>query len=583
VQLNPTRVEAHFGGEVLAAPVAFGHEVTLGPLVVDLVGRGAGRGEVGWSVANRGDAAVAVRSVRIVHEVECAGPLRMLRQGYQSWSRTAMATLGVDRDPSTTPGSLEMMQGVHHADQRSVTGDELRSEWVTVLADDGDARVVAGFTSGIAHDGTWRLRTGPSGRPELAAEAFLGSAVLAPGEHRSLHSFAFDDGEDVSSMLDAWAARVGRRDNARTQAPYQVGWCSWYHYFHDVTEDHIRSNLARASEWPFDVFQIDDGYQAAIGDWLVTNEKFFSDLASLASAIQSAGRQPGIWLAPFIVAPDSQVATEHPEWLAQTQSGTPLWGMFNPSWGGGLEGVMYALDTTQPEVIAHLEDVARTLVAHGFTYLKLDFTFAPSFDGVWTDASRAPAQRVRAGYEAVRRGAGDDTFLLGCGVPLSHVVGVVDGNRIGPDVAPSWERAEGGLGIPGYRDVEPATLHAWIDTLSRSFMHRRLWLNDPDCLMLRTDETAMTPAAVETWARAVAVSGGMALVSDDLSLLDAAARKLLEEVTRIGRAVDDHARHGAAPRCEDLMTAAVPTRLRGAGYELVADPSTARSTLLQPG
>ena len=68
------------------------------------------------------------------------------------------------------------------------------------------------------------------------------------------------------------------RSGARVDAPYQVGWCSWYHYFHDVTEDHIRSNLALAAEWPFDVFQIDDGYQAAIGDWLITNEKFPSEL-----------------------------------------------------------------------------------------------------------------------------------------------------------------------------------------------------------------------------------------------------------------------------------------------------------------
>ena len=52
--------------------------------------------------------------------------------------------------------------------------------------------------------------------------------------------------------------------------------------------------------------------------------------------------------------------------------------------------------------------------------------------------SLTPAQRVRAGYEAMRRGAGDDTFILGCGVPLANVVGVVDANRIGQDVAPLW-------------------------------------------------------------------------------------------------------------------------------------------------
>jgi alpha-galactosidase len=480
VQLIPDHVEAQIGDEVFTAPAEVGQEIALGPVAIRLDRDDDSDNALRWSVANRGDRPVAIRSVRVVHGVDHTGPLRMLRHGYQSWTRTAMATLGRDRDPSTTPGSLEMMQGVHHADQRSVDGDELRSEWLTVLADAGDDRVVAGFAAGNAHDGTWRLRTNEHGRPQLAAEAFLGDATLETGVTRVLHPFAFEKGSDVPSMLDNWATRVGANNGARVRAPYQVGWCSWYHYFHAVNEEHIRSNLARADEWPFDVFQIDDGYQSAIGDWLTTNDKFPSEISELASIIERAGRRPGIWLAPFIAAPDSVVATRHPEWLARTSNGKPLWGMFNPSWGGGLDGVMYALDTTQSEVVEHLEHVARSLVDAGFTYLKLDFTFAPSFDGVWHDAAYTPAERVRAGYDAIRRGAGDETFLLGCGAPLSHVVGVVDGNRIGPDVAPSWERVDTGTSIPGYTDIEPSTLHAWIDTLSRSFMHIIIFLNDPD-------------------------------------------------------------------------------------------------------
>ena len=81
--------------------------------------------------------------------------------------------------------------------------------------------------------------------------------------------------------------------------------------------------------------------------------------------------------------------------------------------------------------------------------------------------------------------------------------------------------------------------------------------------MLRTDETAMTRAAVETWAHAVAVSGGMALVSDDLALLDASSHALLDDVIQIGREVDDAARQGPAPRCDDLIDTPVPTHLRG--------------------
>ena len=91
-----------------------------------------------------------------------------------------------------------------------------------------------------------------------------------------------------------------------------MGWCSWYHYFDGVTEADITANLARAGDWPFDVFQLDDGYQPAIGDWLATNEKFPSGVDGVAAAIAAAGFVPGLWIAPFIVAPASRGGPAHP-------------------------------------------------------------------------------------------------------------------------------------------------------------------------------------------------------------------------------------------------------------------------------
>ena len=184
----------------------------------------------------------------------------------------------------------------------------------------------------------------------------------------------------------------------------------------------------------------------------------------------------------------------------------------------------------------------------------------------------------------MRRGGGDDTFILGCGVPLANVVGVVDGNRIGADVAPSWEfeRPDDVGALAGYERVQPATVHAWQNTLSRSFMHRRLWLNDPDCLMLRQSETRMSPEAVRTWAHAVGLSGGMALVSDDLALLDADARALLDEVIALGRRSDAEAVAGSPARCDDVTRHALPRFLEAAGSVLEADDPVAGTSTLRP-
>ncbi|MGY6500721.1 MAG: glycoside hydrolase family 36 protein [Acidimicrobiales bacterium] len=496
-----------------------------------------------WSIANRGDHPVALRSVEVSWDLGVAGSdLTMFRNGYQSWSPAGPVRPGVDVDPSAAAGAPTLMRGMHHADAAVVTSGALRSEMVTVI-DRGDAAaddvLLVGFVSGRTHDGTVWVRLDERRHLQVTAQAFLGGATLPAGHERDLHSVELVGGRrsDVDALLGAWATRVGEVGGARVSAPFQVGWCSWYHYFHDISEDALRHNLALAGQWPFEVFQLDDGYQSDIGDWLTTNERFPSSLDTLAADIAAAGVTPGVWLAPFLAGPASRVVDEHPDWIARHTSGRPLVGMVNDGWGGPV----LTLDTTRADVLDHIESTARALVEAGFPYLKLDFTYAPSLDGRFSDPTRTPAERVRAGMEAVRRGAGEETFLLGCGLPLGVGVGVVDGMRIGADVAPWWEVQPDQFDPPGYSEVEPATLNAYVNTRARAFMHRRLWLNDPDCVMLRTTETRLTPDQVRTWAMAVGDSGGMVLVSDDLALLDADARALLDEVVARGRAADAEA------------------------------------------
>ena len=475
-----------------------------------------------WSVTNDGPVPVAVDRVRLRLRISgVAGRLRVFSHGWQSWSGSGDAVVGEHVDPSLHPGAPGLLRAMHHADAAVAEPGEVRSELVTVVSDDDDA-VCLGFDGGARHDGTFRVRDG-----EIVVEAWLGGAVLAPGEGRSLHDVAVGAGS-----LDGWAGWAGARSGARTAAPYQVGWCSWYQYFHDVTEDAVRANLALAADWPIDVFQVDDGYQSAIGDWLLRAPTFPSPLEDLAADVAGAGYLPGLWLAPFLASPRSVVATEHPAWTVRRPSGRPMVGMVTPGWGGE----QWVLDTTHPEVLVHLEQLARTLVAMGWRYLKLDFTYAPSFEGRWHDPSRTPAERVRAGFDAIRRGAGDDVFILGCGAPLGAGIGAVDGMRIGPDVAPAWDPVPSGR---GYDDTTPATANALRATEARSFQHRRLWLNDPDCLMLRTSDTGLDRSQIETWAAAVGRSGGMVLLSDDLSLLGADAHALLDDVLTTGRAADD--------------------------------------------
>ena len=546
----------------------------VGPLVVALTEGASGWA---WQVAVPGAEPVAVTSVAVAWDAGPAGEdPRLFSNGYQSWTSSRVRRLGVDVDPSCAAPVPALVRETHHADPSVAEVGALRSELVTVVATDrpDDPLLLVGFLAGADHDGTIRARL-ERGRVALSAEAFLGGAVLGAGEERPLHPVVLARGDQAPELLADWAAAAGAHGGARTGAPYQVGWCSWYQWFHTITEHVLKENLALAAEWPFEVFQLDDGYQHAIGDWERTDASFPSGIAAVADAIVAEGRTPGLWLAPFLAAPGSDVVGANPDWVVRHGSGRPLVGMVNEHWGGHV----HVLDTTRPEVLAHLESTAAALVDAGYPYLKLDFTYAPSITGRYADPSQTPAQRVRAGMEALRRGAGDRTFLLGCGLPLGAGIGLVDGMRIGADVAPHWELRPGQYAPGGYAENEPATLNAFRNTLTRSWMHRRLWLNDPDCIMLRTAGTGLTPQEARTWGLTVAASGGMALVSDDLALLDAGSRRLLDEVVLLGRSVDEAALGGPTTRCPDLLGSATPTVLTGEGWALEVDVDPVSASL----
>jgi alpha-galactosidase len=125
--------------------------------------------------------------------------------------------------------------------------------------------------------------------------------------------------------------------------------------------------------------------------------------------------------------------------------------------------------------------------------------------------------------EAIRTGAGDDTFLLACGCPFGPAIGIVDAMRIGPDTAPSWKPYFNWLPwISPFIKNEasaPSLRNALRHTLNLSVLHKRWWWNDPDCLLVRDTQSRLTQAEVQSAVTLVGLSGGMFVSSDDPSKL----------------------------------------------------------------
>jgi alpha-galactosidase len=251
------------------------------------------------------------------------------------------------------------------------------------------------------------------------------------------------------------------------------------------------------------LIQLDDGYQRAVGDWLEVSPKFPGGMPSLVERIRQQGYVPGLWLAPFLLSARSHTFSDHPEWVVRDESGEPLNAIDN--WGSP----NFCLDTTQPGALEWIAHVIRTVCDDwGFEYLKLDFIYAAAMRGRRHERGVTAVQAYRRGLELLRELAGE-RFVLGCGAPLLPSVGLVDGMRIGSDVAAYW-------GTEGNADG-PSLHNATRATLARMWMHGRWWANDPDCVVVRGTDTQLSLAEVQAWASVVALSGGMVFVGDDVS------------------------------------------------------------------
>jgi len=541
------------GSETLHAQVGLGAgAIRLGDAELTVSAAAAGDAAVRVEVLLRNPGAAPLHVGAVVVGLRWVGakggPLRFLRHGWQSWSVTEGRALDAAGAPAFVSG--EWLRAMFHA-EGAPPADRAgwhESELVTAVAS-GSAACVAGILERGESFGVIHLR--PNARHGKVTDVALElswrlDATLAPGETRRLEPARIALGRDVPRLLAEHAAAHGADAGARVHAPFQAGWCSWYHFFHDVAEDDLRRNLealaASRDELPIDVVQLDDGYQRAIGDWLETNAKFPSGLEALAKEIRSAGFRPGLWTAPFCVAPDSRVHEANPGWLLRRGDALHK-GLHHAKWTP--DGWIHVLDASRDDVLQHLERTFAALVAMGWSYQKLDFLYSEAMPCDAHDPAVSRAQRLRRGLAAIRRGAGDAAFLLGCGCPLGPAVGIVDGMRIGPDVAPSWE-VDGTVRIPGIDDTRPATRNGVRNVLARAFLHRRLWLNDPDCLMTRTRDTSLTPDEARTLAAVTAGTGGMVIFSDDVPKLAPESRRLVRETVELARAVDAAAVPGSA-------------------------------------
>jgi alpha-galactosidase len=427
---------------------------------------------------------------------------RVLINGFQSWSEAELRPLSAvqsrpaliwmqehGHDPAFLPGS----------DEEGGEAGVWRSHTLIALVRPGGGGYVGSSLDESRSYAHWEARVS-GGQVQLSLRV-EGPAI----------PLVFTETDDVIATLEQLSAQLGRNMSARTTPPLRV-WCSWYSYYRAVTLPNMLENarLSREKALPFDVFQLDDGFQADLGDWTLPSAHFGGHAAELPGGLAELGFSAGIWLAPFLAGPNSELLKAHPDWMLKGQDGQPL--PIGHNWGGPY----YGLDTTHPEVLVWLRELAREVVGWGYSYLKLDFLFAGALPGVRHDPTKTRAEAYRMGLSALREGAGEDTFLLLCGAPLASSIGFADAMRTGPDVAPIWDDDTRRVWL--HDATGPAARNALHTALSRWYQHA--WYQpDPDVMIAREVQSMLSGSERHALLGLLDVIGGLRASSDPVSSL----------------------------------------------------------------
>ncbi len=514
------------------------------------------------SIINQGKQPIQVTRITLLETGESEDDLFKLSNpaffsnGWGSWNHTGVfglhdhfrrTKLGVFSNP------MRINQGTPQPRQRGV----FASDMYGVLGDRQTHKgILAGFLSQEQHFGTVWANLAPA-MQQLSLWANGDATQLDPGntmetDWACIQQVEIDNPDPFGPYLRAAALQAGI-DGQRFNDLVPAGWCSWYHFYTQIKPEDIRSNLLAAkqlqAQLPLSFIQIDDGFEARVGDWFKFTPSFANGVQPLAQEISLNGFTPGLWLAPFIVDRRSQLARQHPDWLLRGRFNLPvnagfLWNRFAT-----------ALDLTNPPALDYACQVVET-AAHewGFPYLKLDFLYAGALPGQRSDFNLTRAQVLRQALQALRQVAGEQTFLLGCGCPLGSGLGLVDAMRIGADVDRRWKPAILGKDIPYFHDEPdlPSARNAIQNTLTRSALHKRWWINDPDCLLLR-ETTQLTLAEIESLASVIALSGGLWVLSDHLPDLSPEKLKFAQVLLPT---------IGKRPQVLDWFEAAMPGRVR---------------------
>ena len=449
---------------------------------------------------------------------------KVFLNGWQTWSESKEFSIG-DKNKKLNP-LFDVILGMYGDYRFTDYKSGLKSWSYTYVRTGNDYKLIGALDE---KDGFVKITHLPNEnvmRISKDADGLVkshGSLMLKFGIYRG------NEDEVFSGYFDDLGLAL--KSKART-----IGWTSWYNYYTSISQDIIMSNLKSFQEnhIPLEIFQIDDGYQKEIGDWLEVNHKFPKGMKFIADSIRDSGYKAGLWLAPFVCTKKSRIYNEHYDWVAKDHKGRPIKAGFNPGW----DGFFYAMDFYNEGFHAYLREVFSTVFKlWNFHMVKLDFLYSVT---LLNRKDKTKGEMMHEAMVFLRECAGDK-LILGCGVPLASAYNLVDYCRIGGDVGLTWEdKLLKGI---NYKE-RVSTVNSLRSTIGRRHLNNRAFENDPDVFIIREKNQKMSLKERKILLYLNMLLGGliftsdhigeyskeeMALYLDSLKLKDAEVLKVLEE------------------------------------------------------
>lgn len=404
-----------------------------------------------------------------------------------------------------------------------------------------------------------RTRDGAGTECCLSACCDFDGWQLPPGSIVDLEVFHLELGADPYAQLEAWADQAAARIQPRLWPDSPHGWLGWS-WVDAVNGGETYESVALGNLEAIDRrlgglgirylwTSMSNFAGSQPGNWLEWNDRCIPmGREAFIAAVQERGFVQGFWMGPYYISsalPELVAELEAEDALLRDADGNLL--VVCPEWRHGDAGRLprdersrlYSLDPTHPRALEFLERVLSTYYGWGVRYYMVDFLEAAAgklgrfaYDHLYDDSKIPGPQAYRHSLAAIRRAAGDDTFLLSSTGPKIHNTGLIDGVRVGNDLGEGRAITPDSFFYPASYVIN--NMSFWtaagyaLNCMGAYYhTHRRLFVNNAGNVLTVGQPMPLNEARV--MATIHALSGGPSMLGDDIRRL---SQERLELIAR---------------------------------------------------